>query len=435
MVRSTSISSVESYNTALDTMSAPGTPPAEGVAPAVEEEAIVDMPPAIPIVALNFVIRTPDLRNGDIANITQAAPKSSIDRSYKWVDIAGLPFNRHISAVEFHIRGSYAQLVAGGGANATEQERAANKKKAIVLGSIRAGAAEAYRLTQADMNTSECCSGPWSFTLGELRARGGTATALHAVAQQMEALTNVEVQVIGALVYLGMAVPVLQGASLVNSGHHYLPTTKNQFMGMKKQALGVTTREAANWIEAMGETFDDMCFHKACHPISPPAKRNWAKDANIARRLAASGHGAAAIRLPAIPSEAAILKTALALARAAAPVIKTFGHTLSTDVGDQLAIDLRDADDILAERAVVTRVQTWASIHASEFAFCAGILQHLHETSGRGRNTLLSAYSVRKLMSDNQQQVANGVAYSRAANNIMRRSLEQGTYADVALTF
>lgn len=379
---------------------------------------------------LDFTIAVPDLRNGNIADITQAAPKSSISREYKWVTYQGLPAERQIDAVDYIIRATYSQLMSALADDPGDAAVRDTRKKAIVIGSIRAGAAAAYRLMAQDMNVAECVNGPWRFAGDAMEVGDGTATNRHAMAVSMTELGALDVEVVSVLVYLGMAVPVLQGASLVNTGHHYLPTTRNIFAGTKKQALGLASTAAQTWIESMGETFDDMAFHKACHPISPPAKRRWAKSTEIADRLRASGHGAAAIRLPAIPSEAAIIKTALALARSALPVVNAMGHSMDIVDGPILHTSLENANEGPQEREAVAAIQNWAAVHMGTLAFCAGILQNVHETTGSGRNTLLSAFSVKKIMAEHPNEVARGTMYSRICSQRMREAMEGGLFPD-----
>jgi hypothetical protein len=397
-----------------------------------ERQPTPPAPQGLEIRQLEFTIHIPDLLNGDVAKVTQAAPKASIGRAYKWPVIRALPPQLSIDAVEFIIRANYAHLVSSAGNSVTDAIRVELRRKAIVLGAIRAGATAAYKLMSVDMNTDECVAAGAQYASGRISqdTDGQTAAPRWTIMTGMEAFDPTEVGVIGVLVYLGMAVPVLQGASLVNTGHHYLPTTKNIFAGQKRQALGLATEAGRQWIEALGETFDDMAFHKACHPISPPRKRTWAKKQDVAQRLLMSGHGAAAIRLPAIPSDAAIGKTAIALANAARATIRSMGHTIQVTEGTQLIGDLEAADEGAEERECIQNIQFWATAHMSQLAFCAGIVQHLHETTGSGRNTLLSAYSVKKLMSDQAAQVQLGVTYARVAAQKNREAMESGNFRD-----
>lgn len=388
---------------------------------------------------LDFTIHVPDLRNGDTSEIQQAAPKASIASMYKWAVVTGLPHTSHVDAVEYVIRGTYAQILSAAGGNVTDADRAESKRKAVILGGIRAGAAASYRLTPVDMNVQEVSTSGYSYdtpTNTVSNSNGaGTVGGKYTLALSMEALSPVETSAVGVLVYLGMAVPILQGVSLVSTGHHYLPTTRNVFAGMKRQAFGVASAEVKAYLEQMGEMFDDMAFHKACHPISPPQKRRWAKDSEIAARLVISGHGAAAVRLPAHPSDAAIGKAGIALAMSAKPVLVSMGHTIQVTLGPELITALEQAAEGANERAAVDAIKTWAAANASDLAFCAGVLQYVHDSSSTGRNTLLAAYSVKKLMSDYPTRVAEGASYARVAAERTRTAMADGKFSDPQFRF
>jgi len=393
----------------------------------------VDVPvPGMPVVPLAFTIVVPDLRNGVAEDIQQAAPKASVDRAYKWVSITGATAIDAVNMVEYYVRGTYAQLMAAAGADITEAMRTSLRRKAIVLGAIRSGATAGFRLTANDMNVAECTASGYRVEGGQIHgaAGNGTAGGKFAVASAMATLDRVDIEVISVLVYLGMAVPILQGISLVGTGHHYLPTTKNVFNGMKRQAMGLASEATKQWIEGMGESFDDLAFHKACHPISPPLKRRLAKDPMVAMRLQASGHGAAAVRLPALPSDAAIGKTAVALVLAAKPVIESMGHNARVSVGTQLIKDLEVAPEGRTEREAVDAIKAWAAAHVSTLAFCAGIVADVHDRVGTRKNSLLTAYSVEKIMSDHPSIVDRGRMYSKAANTKIRAELDSGIFPD-----
>lgn len=415
---------------------APGGFAQPGAAPAAAPNA----GNGVVVAPLALTIDVPNLRNGDAATITQAAPKASIAAAYKWSVITGLTYDHAVAAVDALIRAQYAQLLSSGPATAGDPERADAKRKAIVLGSVRAGASAAYRLVPEDINRTETAGSGSAVTVvnGQIRLSAGTGSATaapkHALAQGMEALTATEVKVVGTLIFLGMAVPALQGVSLVLTGHHYLPTTKNTFAGMRKQALQVGGAEVAAWVEAMGDAFDDMAFHKACHPISPPRKRSWAKDSELAPRLAASGHGAAAIRLPALPSDAQGGKAALAVIRKASPVILGMGHTVTWSNIAERVRAVETAAEGRPEIEAVEGVKSWLEGNAAQVAFCAGIVQTLSEAGSGAQETTLRAYSMRKILSEQLAATVRGNTYCRAYNTRMRASAESGQFEDPQLS-
>jgi hypothetical protein len=381
---------------------------------------------------LGFDIEIPNLRNGSLVNIQQAAPKASMSALYHWPVVTGLPWGSAVSAVEYIVRACYAQGLHALGANITDAQNVEVRKKAIVLGAVRAGAAAAYKLVAQDMTRAELSASGMIYTNGRIGqvANGGTATGRWAAAQTMTQLDAAEEGVIAMCVYMGMAIPVLQGVSLVMTGHHYIPTTYGLFKGIKKQALGSVTPDVRAWVESLGETFDDVAFHKACHPVSPTLKRSLSKNVDVAQRLKASGHGSAAIRLPAVPSEASGGKAAIALLKAAAPTLRQMGHAVSWSAGEEKMFALEHAAEGPAEAAACDAVVKWVGDNSDKLAFCAGVLTHVHETTGTGRNTILAAYSIRRIIADSPASVSQGVMYARAAAAKLRSAMETGTFSD-----
>jgi len=388
------------------------------------------------VTALAITVAVPNLRNGDVSTITQAAPRASIPARYKWVHITGITHDAMIPNVDAIIRATYAQLMAGAGAQPTEAQRQAARKEALVLGSVRSGAAAAWNLTPPDMNQQEVVGSGSSYAsvpdseVGRVTAGNGTAGGNYTVATGMEALNELEVAVVNVLIYLGMCTPILQGISLVLTGHHYLPNTANHFNGMKRQALQIGGDAVRAWVETLGTSFDDLAFHKACHPISPPQKRRWAKDPDVATRLVASGHTAAAIRIPALPSDAQGAKAAIAVFTKAAPVIRGMGHTISWSGGAELVHAVELAPEGRAELDAVEAVKAWLTAHAASVGFCVGIVRFLADSEGTGQETTLRAYSMRKIASDQSAEVNRGTTYARAYMQRMREAANEGRFED-----
>lgn len=414
-------------------------PAAADPGPAPAAPAAPPAPPRGNMNLLGINITVPDIRNGDPATITQAAPKASISAQYKWCVISGMGHAHAVTYVDAVIRAQYTQLLSVFGADITQAQRGEARTAAIILGSIRAGAAGAYRLERTDFNPEEVVGSSTTIAVGATPAQThmdttpGTAGGRWTLAQAMTRLTPEEEAVVGALVYLGMAVPIMQGISLALSGHHYLPTTKNVFMGMKRQTMQVGGAVVTQWVEQLGDRFDDLAFHKSCHPIMPSTKRRWAKTADMAPKLAASGHGAAAIRLPALPSDAQGGKAAIAVVQKASGVILGMGHTVDIVRGPELIRAVEVAEEGRAELDAVAAVKAWMAASASQIAFCAGIVQSLSEMAGTGRETTLAAYSIKKLMSEKAADVSRGLTYSRAHSTRMRDQALSGNFPDPAL--
>lgn len=389
-------------------------------------------------VAIRIVV--PDLRNGEVRDITQAAPRASIAGRYKWAHIQGLASDVAVQNVEAIIKATYAQYLGGTAGQVTDAIRAEARSAAIVMGSIRAVVAQAWTLVQADMNVEEVAGSGSTFTAGANGAMGtvaqtpGTAGGNHTVAVGMAPLTELEVDVVNLLLYIGAAVPVMQGISLVLSGHHFLPTTKNHFLGLKRQALQMGADPVKQWVDALGDTFEDLAFHKACHPVSPPVKRRWAKSKEVAARLVASGHTSVAIRLPALPSDAQGCKAAIAVFVKAAPVIHAMTHHISWEEGSRLITAVEDANEGREELDAVAAAKAWLAAHHADVGFCIGIVQHLSETTGVTGETTLRAFSVKRIASDQSAAVNRGATYCRAYLTRLRDQALSGEFPDPQIT-
>lgn len=403
---------------------------------------------------IDIRVTVPDLRNGNVEDITQAAPRASIPVAFKWAHIEFLTHDQYVPMVEHVIRAQYAQVLSDAGDAPSEADKARAKLMAIVLGSIRAGAASAFRLTPRDFNVEEVAGTGSSFTAARdavaavaeapgipardavpaqaasVHTSEGTTSPKHGIATSMAAITDAEVDVVNTLLYLGMSVPAMQGVSLTLTGHHFLPTTKNVFLGMKRQAIQAGGTAVTTWIEARADDFEDWAFHKACHPILPPLKRSWAKSADTGARLVASGHGAAAIRIPALPSDAQAGKAGIAVMVKASAIIRGMGHSITWDDGEARVKKAEAAKEGREERDAVDSIRAWYASHVDSIAFCAGIIRHLSESLGTTRESTLNAFSIRKAMSDGTASVSRGVVYCRAYLARVRDQADKGDFAD-----
>jgi len=376
-----------------------------------------------------------NLRNGGVADIVSASPRASIPSTYRWVVIEGMTADDCPRYVNEIVRATYGRIMVAYGQGATDANKRSARMAAIVLAAVRAGAAAALNLQQPDFSASELAASGTRFANGVVTQGGGNATgnARAAQAQGMDGLTAAEGDILNTLMYMGMAVPIMQGLSLMQSGHHFLPTTKNLFMGMKKQALQAGTQATREWIESMGDTFDDLAFHKSCHPILMSLKRGWAKQQEMSARLKLSGHGAVAIRLPGIPSEAHAGKAAMAVIIRARPTVIGFGHTCTTTTGEKLIRAVEIAPEGQQEMAAVNELRAWYEANKPSIAFCAGIVSSMRDASGAAGDTTLRAYSIKKAIADHPTENASGVTYARSYLRRQREAAEAGTMHDPKL--
>jgi hypothetical protein len=389
----------------------------------------------------------PDLVNGDLATITPAAPRSSVAPPNKWAHIKNMTPDGYYHGVEWVIRAQFAQLMTGTATTATDAEKAVVRDNAIIIGSIRAGAAFGYRLTSNDITRAEAV-GTGSVYTPAVPAAGatpavpatvaadtgnGTAQANWTVAQGMAAITEEEAGVVNTLLFLGLAVPVLQGISLIQSGHHYLPTTQKIFAGTRKQVIDSARQTTRDWVAARGAEFANLAFHTACHPINPALKRRYAKNADIGTRLRLAGLGAAAIRIPALPSDAQGGKAAIAVMQKAGAVVRAMKHTITWDQGEALIRAVETAAEGEPERGAVSAVQAWLVTFSADVAFCSGIVQYLAEQSTQLRETTLDAFSIKKIMADRSSDVTRGRTYARGYRTQLQEAAEKGTFPDPSI--
>jgi len=338
-------------------------------------------------------------------------------------------YGTHVAEV---IRANYAQVLTQAGANPTDADRRRARDEAIILGSIRSGATAALGLQAQDFNPTEVVGtgSRWDGAQVTTGQGNATAAASYALAGAMEELTPQEVEVINTLLYLGQAVPVMQGISLAISGHHFLPTTENTFRGMKRQALQAGGAEVGAWVDGHGDSFNDLAFHKACHPILPSLKRGWAKSEEMASRLSASGHGAAAIRLPALPSDAQAGKAAVAVFMKAAPVVRGMGHTIEWPQAMEHVRAVERAPEGREEHEAVAALRAWYTANITSIAFCGGIVQYIRDSTGATQESTLRAFSIRKALADCASDVNKGVTYARAYFQRIREQAESGSFPD-----
>lgn len=405
---------------------------------------------------LAITVTVPNLRNGDPAVITHAAPRASIPSSFFWAWIRNMGATDVVRYADAFIRAQYGQIMNGVTDDAQNTVSRRAREQAIVIGAIRIGAASAFSITAGDFNRAETVDSGSTLqravtavaadpdhdppiaavaaSAETVTAGTGTAAPGHQRSTSMTALSGTEIAVVNTLIYLGMAVPAMQGVSLTLTGHHFLPTTKKDFEGMKKQACQAGGPDVSTWVDRLGDDFYDWAFHKACHPILPAIKRSWAKSRDVGTRLIASGHGAAAVRIPALPSEAQGAKAGLAVLRKAHPVITGMGHHISWASVEGLITAAESAAEGAEERTAVLALQNWFTTNTTWIVFCAGIVQHMSEAAGATRESTLRAFSIRRAMGSETAEVTRGVTYCRAFIMRMRDAAASGNFPDPNIT-
>lgn len=389
-------------------------------------------PGGIPIAPMANLIAIPNIRNGALADITSAAPREYIPRSYRWSVVGGLPTAEMPAYVEVVCRAQFVTLCDGNYGAMDEPARVLARRKAIVMGSIRAAVAAAYQLVENDMQATEVTSSPRAVG-GAVGARTlvdvpGSAVAAAAAWNGWVDATDAERTVMNALMYLGIGVPALQGFSLVRFGHHFLSTggdaPKKPWVALVKQVRASVPEAVHTWMDY--EWFQDVAFHKACHPISPATKQAWAKDPATKARLVTANLGSAAVRLPATPPDFEQAKAALSLLQKAKPSLEGMSITINLAGLLASADAVARADPGQPTRDAVAAAVHLVEAHAPRVAYAAGIVAKIHETGAP--SSLLTAFSIRRLVRENQESYDAGFRAKAALNVRVAEQLTRGEF-------
>jgi hypothetical protein len=418
-----------------------------------------------------FNVVFPNFRNGDIGSIPSAAPRASLPEPFYWAVIEGMTHANCKRYIWEFCRATYGQLTLRNDANTPAATLVAQRQAAIIIGCIRCAAFGTYLLGPDDMTLPECVFSARRYqaavTAAQVAAAHATIDANAEIADKAAAKARIVVKAEGMVAregnatatareareagftafveaerdlvigcsWIGVAIPVLQGASLVNSGHHYLPTTANYYEGLVRQSSVLHAPQFERIVEEMGDAFRDAAFHKACHPIGPERKRRWASDPTVKARLEEAQHTAAAIRLPALPAEVAGLKAGVAVIRKARPTIVRFGGTVSIKNGEAILKKLEQATGEPLTPAqlkdAIIEARNWVLGNQGSIVFCAGIVSALQNTAatfGQGQmkpETTLKAFSIKKLIADNPADYNQGLLVAQSAQQRDRTQLER----------
>jgi hypothetical protein len=423
-----------------------------------------------------------DLKNGSLESIPQIVPHAALADNFMWVNIPGMAPAEYQKYMEHVMRAQYGQITMHETAETPAETKLLNRKITIVVGSARSVIASYYRLDTTDMNIEEVVNASFSMTpsiaeddLPAVRAAlprvdgeddtayaarqglivarsaaftagsgNATSTARAARESNFAPLTDAEKKWAAGVAWLATAVPMLQGVSLVMTGHHYVKQTYNIFMGAHRQCLTLGWEGLDAVVKEMGAAYFDAIFHKAAHPISPPRKEEWSRSGEMKERLFKCGHTAADVRLPAMPSEINPVKTYIAEVKMAAPHVVALGGTVDTTEGDTILSNVAKNVGRLwteaGEKKLISDGKSWCSKVAPFVCQLVGInesVQAAAQNLGTGiqiNDTLSGSHSIRKLKMAYPAQYALGVAAGNALMRHTRDNIERSGKFDIVIT-
>jgi hypothetical protein len=395
--------------------------------------------------ALQLPFPTQDLRNGQLDQIAAVVPRAAIPPAFFWlldVPVVGLDA---ISVSTLMVR-NYAARMEGLG-------EAAARDKAIVLAAVRAGARAFWALQDAELSQGEVAAAEVTYVPEAVPAPPAAAVPAHVTAaftagnvgaadaawNGFVELTAGERETMQYLVLLGIAAPPTQGWSLVKNGHHFLSNAGDAaragWNAVRRQWASKLPATVSQWVTARNAWFDDVAFHKACHPIEMAFKIGLAQAIDTPRRLKAADFGSAAVRLPATEPDFEYAKVTLAVLAKVSGTITGMGGQVNTTALAAANAAVMTAAPGQARSNLIAIAIGMAHTRDPMIAVAAGILQATLDASGVGRDTLLTSFGMRKLIADYPAEASAGANMYRAWMQRQRDLIAQGTFTAPVIVF
>lgn len=394
------------------------------------------------------------IRNGRPRDVVPYLARPTIPAWARWVVIPGMSSEQGFACLDALIRSHIYHVHANAEPGWND---ARIRKMGIVLGTMRAAMLVNYQIGPQDLIVGECAESPIAYVPAVAASRGPPAVAASAAkyvvrltplaeapAQGQDPnaaerakrahLTNelrftpAETAAIAVLIRCGQAALPLQGYALFNDGHHYLSASG------KASFRAFQTVERQLWVGAeLGNFFTDdqlairdWMWHKAGHPVVMIQKHELATSMVVKENLVAADLGSAAARLPAIEAQARAGAAYLALAKVVSTLWEPYGGSIGYSyledlmealnrcgVGIQIpaegvsvvrpggpngaqdvTVTFRRREDVVAEIQRVTK--DVAPMMGVAVGFYDSYLE-AQETTSRGGDTLMEAYSIKNL--------------------------------------
>ncbi|CAM6083435.1 unnamed protein product [Calypogeia fissa] len=233
------------------------------------------------------------IRSDPVSDARRLFIRPTIPEGYWWVPVENMPARVAAKHPAVYIRSAFAQLKIG--FSGSESER---RLKAIILGIARSVMTSFYELeTARDFNPGELAKPIYKFIPARTVSSAGRAPTAEMIvvdsgavptksadAQAMTDLTDAERALVVTLMTLSVAIPAMQGYSLIVTQHHFLSETNNQ----GKRAFEMVEREffgagaMRDWFFSIKDIFRDTAWHKSGHPIREDLKLEMARSQELA---------------------------------------------------------------------------------------------------------------------------------------------------------
>jgi hypothetical protein len=359
-----------------------------------------------------------NLRNGRVEEVAPAIPRATIPEIYKWATIENLQNTRALESIDAVYR-SYAVALAG---------ETHAREMAIVLAVGRAITQAAWQISDHEFAVAEIVASGLEVQDGITRYINLTTDPATAAMANIAPLTPLEISVIPFIAWMATPVLALNGLSLVETGHHYLPTTAKYFASTKSQVLKSAPGEVADWLNNLGSTLDDVMFHKMCHPISVEVKVAVARDANTPERLRAASCGAAAVRLPASVGEVKAAKATLAIMNRAMPVIRSMEGSVDTQAIAYLIAQVQESTTVAERRAAVAALNGALEVAGPNIAYCYGVACAELDAAGMVNHSLTKSFFLKRKAQELTTDFNEGMMIYRAYKTQKAEALANGDF-------
>lgn len=388
---------------------------------------------------------TPSLRNGALGDMVAIVPSTAIPIQYHWNMIGGVPDDRVMAYTELNMRLQYAIISAGDAGMSADKRRS----QAIILGAMRTGLRIYWKIMVADLSPGEVGRAYVSYRAAAPNATPpvqegvnvtwGTATATTAGAAWAgwDDLSALEREVAEAFILLSVAALPTSGWSIVKTGHHFLSqagqSARAGYTAVKKQWFTKMSAAVAAWVRQREEYWEDIAFHKACHPVLMSVAVALASDRNTKLKLESVDFGAAAVRLPATAPQLEYAKMVLALLIKVGGVLTAAGATIDTRaLYSEITAVYESADPVERSKHVAAATIMAHSCDAS-LAVAAGILLHITEASTP--STIASSHGFKRLIEDFPAAVTKGSTLSRSLAARERQAIAEGGQVSISIVF
>jgi hypothetical protein len=383
----------------------------------------------------------PDLMNGDAAGLTPIYLSPGIPDMWKWV----VP-NLTAVATATDLMNAVLEVATIMVRRADDPNDQVTQMSCLLVALARVSVTRAWNLTGADLETTQkvtvapnaLASGHTNLVPAYAEPGPGAATDKDATYSALAALVTDEVRAFMTnLVKMAIGLPAAVGCSLVASnGHHFVPTTAVIFRAISRQVFQTTTLTAP-LMDAT--TTEDAIYHKAMHPIKSGVLVWIARNAACKQRITSSGLGSAAVRMPALYPTEKSAGAILAIVRKA--IAASTEHNVNGDVSviELAAEDVRiDTDSPITASVLSDSQDALARLEQSygeHVAWCAGYLTAMMENTNvrGGTSTVLRAYSVKRIITDNEASFASGSQWYSIATRWRRQVITNGDLPGVGL--